>query len=176
MYKYPLLFDLFCGGLESGKIRGIPKMGMSPIEDIINVAHEAHIRLELWYAMVNHAYRHEPSKFQRTSRHEKHTTLCALVLWHWNAVNVRLMHLNTEVPYSVARKHNVTAAATTIRVCPKNFIKRTFTTSSSYDLRHIHYVNHINQLSMYTSTHTFSMHLVYVMQYGMVTMHILHVH
>jgi hypothetical protein len=78
MYKYPLLFDLFCGGLESGKIRGIPKMGMSPIEDIINVAHEAHIRLELWYAMVNHAYRHEPSKFQRTSRHEKHTALVAL--------------------------------------------------------------------------------------------------
>jgi hypothetical protein len=79
MYKYPLLFDLFCGGLESGKIRGIPKMDMSPIEDIIQVAHEAHFRLELWYAMVNHAYRHEPSKVQRTSRHAKHTALCALV-------------------------------------------------------------------------------------------------
>jgi hypothetical protein len=31
------------------------------------------------YAMVNHAYRHKPSKLQRTSRHEKHTALCALV-------------------------------------------------------------------------------------------------
>ncbi len=134
MYKYPLLFDLFCGGLESGKVCGIPKMDVSPIEDIINVAHKAHFRLELWYAMVNLAYRHEPSKVQRTSRHEKHTTLCALVLWHWNAVNLQLMHLNTEVPYTVARKHTLTAAATTIRACPKNFINRTFKTSSSYDL------------------------------------------
>jgi len=89
MYNFPQLFDLFCAGLESGKIRGIPKMNMSTIDELITVPHEAHFRLELWYALVNQAYRHEPSKLESEARHEKHTAFCALVAQdrHENAAN-----------------------------------------------------------------------------------------
>jgi hypothetical protein len=79
MYNYPRLFDLFCAGLESGRIRGSKKSGRTPIEDLITVAHEAHFRLELWHALVIQAFRHEPSKTTRDERFEKHHTLCGLV-------------------------------------------------------------------------------------------------
>jgi hypothetical protein len=47
MYTYPLLFDLFCAGLESEKLRSTKPMPISRIEQVITVAHEAHFRLEL---------------------------------------------------------------------------------------------------------------------------------
>jgi hypothetical protein len=42
MYIYPKVFNLFCAALESGRLRGAPAMGISPIEDLITVPHEAH--------------------------------------------------------------------------------------------------------------------------------------
>ena len=39
MYNYEKLFDLFCAGLESGRFRGTDEMPMSPIENLITVAH-----------------------------------------------------------------------------------------------------------------------------------------
>ena len=79
MYNYPRLFDLFCAGLESGRIRGTKQLGRTPIEELITVAHEAHFRLELWYALAIQAYRHDPSKTARGERYDKHHTLCGFV-------------------------------------------------------------------------------------------------
>jgi hypothetical protein len=64
-------------------------MNMSPIEELITVPHEAHFRLELWYALVNQAYRHEPYKLESEARHAKHTAFCELVSHdrHDNAAN-----------------------------------------------------------------------------------------
>jgi hypothetical protein len=80
MYNFPKLFDLFCAGMESGKIRGILKVEeMTPIEDLITVAHEAHFRCELWYTLVTQAYRHDASKAANEERFKRHQRFCFLV-------------------------------------------------------------------------------------------------
>jgi hypothetical protein len=79
MYNFPKLFDLFCAGLESGRFRATAKMDMSPIEDLISVAHEAHFRLELWFSLENQAFRHDASKIANGDRRLKHNELCRLV-------------------------------------------------------------------------------------------------
>jgi hypothetical protein len=40
MYIFPKLFDLFCAGLESGRLRGTTRGDIAPIENQITVAHE----------------------------------------------------------------------------------------------------------------------------------------
>jgi hypothetical protein len=62
MYTHSALFDLFCAGLESGRLRSTKKMDMSPIEEVITVAHEAHFRLELWYCLRGLNHSHDTSK------------------------------------------------------------------------------------------------------------------
>ena len=80
MYNFPKLFDLFCAGMESGKIRGIQKVEeMTPIEDLVTVAHEAHFRCELWYTLVTQAYRHDASKAANEERFKRHQRFCFLV-------------------------------------------------------------------------------------------------
>lgn len=79
MYTYPKLFDLFCAGLESGRLRGTKPMPISPIESLITVAHEAHFRLELWYAMALTRYRHTISRAYITERFQKHAEVCQMV-------------------------------------------------------------------------------------------------
>jgi hypothetical protein len=72
MYTHPALFDLFCAGLESGRLRSTKKMDMSPIEQVITVAHEAHFRLELWYSRRGLNYNsHDTSKKNIQERHDK---------------------------------------------------------------------------------------------------------
>ena len=79
MYTYENLFDLFCAALESGRFRGTEHMPISPIENLITVAHEAHFRLELWYALQAQSFRHDTAKSAQEERKEKHTNLCILV-------------------------------------------------------------------------------------------------
>jgi len=79
MYNYEKLFDLFCAGLESGRFRGTDEMPMSPIENLITVAHEAHFRLELWYALTAQSFRHDTARLACEERAEKHRNLCMLV-------------------------------------------------------------------------------------------------
>ena len=79
MYAYPKLFDLFCAGLESGRLRGTKQMSISPIELLITVAHEAHFRLELWYALSLTRYRHTISKTYVSERFEKHAEFSKFV-------------------------------------------------------------------------------------------------
>jgi hypothetical protein len=79
MYTYEKVFDLFCAALESGRFRGTEQMPISPIENLITVAHEAHFRLELWYALQAQSFRHDTAKSAQEERKEKHTNLCMLV-------------------------------------------------------------------------------------------------
>jgi hypothetical protein len=79
MYTYEKLFDLFCVALESGRFRGTDQMPISPIENLITVAHEAHFRLELWYALTAQSFRHDTARVACEERAEKHHNLCKLV-------------------------------------------------------------------------------------------------
>jgi hypothetical protein len=76
MYTHPALFDLFCAGLESGRLRSTKKMKTSPIEQLITVAHEARFRLELWYSLRGLNYSHDTSKTNIQERHEKFAEFC----------------------------------------------------------------------------------------------------
>ena len=58
MCTNPVLHQKFLMGLESGHIRGLKKRNPAPISEIITIAHEAHIRLELWLALSTRNYRH----------------------------------------------------------------------------------------------------------------------
>jgi hypothetical protein len=79
MYNFPKLFDMFCGGLESGRLRGTSRLQMTPIDNLITVAHEAHFRSELWFALQTQSYGHDPSTSANAARFEKHRIFCALV-------------------------------------------------------------------------------------------------
>jgi hypothetical protein len=79
MYTYENLFDLFCAALESGRFRATNQMPISPIENLITVAHEAHFRLELWYALTAQSFRHDTARIACEERAEKHHNLCLLV-------------------------------------------------------------------------------------------------
>jgi hypothetical protein len=81
MYAHPALFDLFCAGLETGRLRSTKKiMDMAPIEQLITVAHEAHFRLELWYSLRGSNYtRHDTSKKNIAERPSKFAEFCCYV-------------------------------------------------------------------------------------------------
>ncbi len=51
MYLNPALYNLLCCGLESGKLKCGKKQSPSSLRCLITVAHEAHLRLELFLAL-----------------------------------------------------------------------------------------------------------------------------
>ena len=62
MYLNPVLYDLICSGIESGKLKNRPKLKQpSTLPRLITVAHEAHLRLELFFALEKQRYGHDPS-------------------------------------------------------------------------------------------------------------------
>jgi hypothetical protein len=79
MYTYPKLFDLFCAGLESGRLRGTSQVGISPIENLVTLSHEAHFRLELWFSLTAQSFRHDNAKAASEERKNKHQDFCAFV-------------------------------------------------------------------------------------------------
>ena len=79
MYTHPKLFDLFCSGLESGKLRSTDTMQMTRIQDVITIGHENHFRLELWFALRGGNYSHDSSKKSIAERYEKFGQLCRAV-------------------------------------------------------------------------------------------------
>ena len=54
-------------------------MGISPLEDLITLSHEAHFRLELWFALTAQSFRHDNAKAASDARKIKHQDFCALV-------------------------------------------------------------------------------------------------
>ncbi len=61
MYRNSVMYDLFCGGVESGKIKYNDKRGPTTISKLLTIPHEANIRTEVWFALEKQAFRHNPS-------------------------------------------------------------------------------------------------------------------
>ena len=62
MYCNTAVYNLFCGGLESGKIKKLAKPdGPTSIKQLLTGAHEANLRLELYYALEKQSFGHTPS-------------------------------------------------------------------------------------------------------------------
>ena len=61
MYRNPVMYDLFCGGVESGKFKNNEKKGPTTISTLLTIPHEASIRTELWFALSSQRFSHNPS-------------------------------------------------------------------------------------------------------------------
>jgi hypothetical protein len=61
MYLNPVLYDLSCSGIESGKLKNYPKAKQpSTLRRLTTIAHEAHIRLELFFTFGEQKFYHDP--------------------------------------------------------------------------------------------------------------------
>ena len=80
MYLNPVLYDLICSGLESGKLKNTPKLKQpSTLRRLITVAHEAHLRLELFFSLEEQRYGHDPSTDHGNKRIKLWKKLCDIV-------------------------------------------------------------------------------------------------
>lgn len=68
MYLNPALYNLLCCGLESGKLKNGKKQGRSTLRLLITVAHEAHLRLELYLALKRQRYHKKPNTTNKKKR------------------------------------------------------------------------------------------------------------
>lgn len=57
----PNLYDLFCRGIESGKLRGTKARAPCPLSEMLTISHEANFRLELALTLSIQGYRHRYS-------------------------------------------------------------------------------------------------------------------
>jgi hypothetical protein len=62
MYLNPVMYDLFCSGIESGNFKYNPKKGPTTISKLLTMRYEASIRSELWWAISEQRFRHLPTK------------------------------------------------------------------------------------------------------------------
>jgi hypothetical protein len=62
MYKNEVVYSRFCEGLESGNFKQSEKVNPASISKLITIGHEAHFRLELWFALSRQKYAHHPNK------------------------------------------------------------------------------------------------------------------
>ena len=79
MYRNPVLYDLFCGGVESGKIKYNEKRGPTTISKLLTMSHEAHIRTEIWWALGKQNFSHNPSTKHIGERKEEWLKCCKYV-------------------------------------------------------------------------------------------------
>ena len=68
MYLNPALYNLLWCGLESGKLKNGKKQGLSSLRLLITVAHEAHLRLELYLALRRQRYHKKPNTTNKKKR------------------------------------------------------------------------------------------------------------
>lgn len=62
MYLNPAMYNLMCCGLESGKLKnGKKQQSRSSLRCLVTVAHEAHIRLELYLALERQRFHKKPN-------------------------------------------------------------------------------------------------------------------
>jgi hypothetical protein len=62
MYNNDVVYSRFCEGLESGNFKQSEKVNPASISKLITIGHEAHFRLELWFALSRQKYAHHPNK------------------------------------------------------------------------------------------------------------------
>jgi hypothetical protein len=79
MYSNPALYNLLCCGLESGKLKNGKKQPPSSLRSLITVAHEAHLRLELYLALRRQRYHKKPNTVNSTERKKQWLALCEIV-------------------------------------------------------------------------------------------------
>ena len=80
MYLNPVLYNLICSGIESGKLKNTPKLkNPSTLPRLLTVAHEAHLRLELFYYLEEQRYAHDPSIVHTARRIRMWEKLCDIV-------------------------------------------------------------------------------------------------
>jgi hypothetical protein len=79
MYTNEVLYDCFCSGLESGALKQLEKRPPTHINKLITIAHEAHFRTELWFALSCPGYGHRPNKSWNITRKTEWKTFIHLV-------------------------------------------------------------------------------------------------
>ena len=80
MYLNPVLYNLICSGIESGKLKNTRKLtNRSTLPRLLTVAHEAHLRLELFFALEKQRYGHDPSIDHTGTRIRLWQKLCDIV-------------------------------------------------------------------------------------------------
>lgn len=79
MYLNPALYNLLCCGLESGKLKNGKKQGRSTLRLLITVAHEAHLRLELYLALKRQRYHKKPNTLNKNKRTKMWDQFCEKV-------------------------------------------------------------------------------------------------
>ena len=80
MYANPVMYNLICSGLESGKIKHMAKLKQpSTIRALLTIAHEAHIRLELYFCLEKQNYAHDPGNIHGEQRIRLWEKMCARV-------------------------------------------------------------------------------------------------
>jgi hypothetical protein len=78
-YQNPAMYSLICGGVESGKFNQNPRQDPTKISNLLTVAHEAIIRLELHFALGQQNFRHNPTRDHVDLRHAQWKLFCDLV-------------------------------------------------------------------------------------------------
>ena len=80
MYLNPVLYNLICSGIESGKLKNTQKLkNPSTLPRLLTVAHEAHLRLELFFSLEEQRYGHDPSTVHTARRIKLWLKLCDIV-------------------------------------------------------------------------------------------------
>ena len=79
MYLCQPLYNCIAGGLETGKIKGMKKLGKTPLESLITLSYEAHFRLELSLALTRRGYRHRYDKEAMSARAKSFEKLLRVV-------------------------------------------------------------------------------------------------
>jgi hypothetical protein len=77
MYRNPVLYNLFCSGIESGRIKYNPKKCPTTISKLLTISHEANIRSELWWALTCQKFHHLPTTTHIDERVETYKNFVA---------------------------------------------------------------------------------------------------
>ncbi len=80
MYANPVMYRLLCEGVESRQLKNSTAQDPTSIRNLLTVAHEVNIRVELYYALKAQRYRHSGMQVHGTSRTRKWNTFCQLVV------------------------------------------------------------------------------------------------
>ena len=100
MYLHPNLYNHFCLGMESGKLRGMEvRTQTCALQDMLSIAYEAHFRLELYLACGTQGYRHSYSADALKARAAQFSNTCRAVksdreengiaAWHCRQTHLR---------------------------------------------------------------------------------------
>jgi hypothetical protein len=80
MYLNLAMYNLMCCGLESGKLKNSTKQqSRSSLRCLVTVAHEAHIRLELFLALKRQRYHKKPNTDHAKRRKKIWEAFCDIV-------------------------------------------------------------------------------------------------